>query len=227
MLTFTTQSIPQDKYSYASGFPTDHRTPIPERWGGWFVTGRTGGLHLGNTEVPQTLRPPTGAALRPRVLDSLKGVVDLRGFPTAHSDVVALMLLEHQATMINLLDARRLGGANRRVQARGRSSSPATFDDAVRELVDYLLFVDEAPLPAGVGGTSGFAAVFSARGPRDGKGRSLRDARPAEPSLPYPCSYLIYSPGVRSASCHGEDRGLWAACGASCRARSPVSPTRA
>ena len=53
MLTFTTQSIPQDKYSYASGFQTDHRTPIPERWGGWFVTGQAGGLHLGNTEVPQ------------------------------------------------------------------------------------------------------------------------------------------------------------------------------
>ena len=193
MLTFTTQSIPQDKYSYASGFPTDHRTPIPERWGGWYVTGRTGGLHLGNTEVPQTLRPPTGAALRPRVLDSLKGVFDLRGFPTAHSDVVALMLLEHQATMTNLLT--RVGWEARIAEYKPATGvSPATFDDAVRELVDYLLFVDEAPLPAGVGGTSGFAAAFSARGPRDGKGRSLRDLDLQSRLFRYPCSYLIYSP---------------------------------
>lgn len=193
MLTFTTQSIPQDKYSYASGFPTDHRTPIPERWGGWYVTGRTGGLHLGNTEVPQTLRPSTGAALRPRVLDSLKGVVDLRGFPTAHSDVVALMLLEHQATMTNLLT--RVGWEARIAEDKPAAAvNPATFDDAVRELVDYLLFVDEAPLPAGVGGTSGFAAVFSARGPRDGKGRSLRELDLQSRLFRYPCSYLIYSP---------------------------------
>jgi hypothetical protein len=183
MLTFTTQLIPQDKYSYASGFQTDHRTPIPERWGGWFVTGQAGGLHLGNTEVPQTLRPPSGAALRPRALDSLKGVVELTGFPTPHSDVVALMMLEHQATATNLLT--RVGWQARLAWAN---------DEAVRELVDYLLFVDEAPLPAGIRGTSGFAAAFAARGPRDGKGRSLRELDLQTRLLRYPCSYMVYSP---------------------------------
>ena len=194
MLTFTTQSIPQDKYSYASGFQTDHRTPIPERWGGWFVTGQAGGLHLGNTEVPQTLRPPSGAALRPRALDSLKGVFDLRGFPSAHSDVVALMMLEHQATMTNLLT--RVGWEARIAEhkpVRGEQTTQA-LDDAIRELVDYLLFVDEAPLPAGIRGTSGYAAAFSARGPRDGKGRSLRELDLQRRLLRYPCSYMVYSP---------------------------------
>jgi hypothetical protein len=186
MLTFTTQSIPQDKYSYASGFQTDHRTPIPERWGGWFVTGQAGGLHLGNTEVPQTLRPPTGAAVRPRALDSLKGVVDLRGFPSPHSDVVALMMLEHQATMTNLIT--RVGW-----EARIAGEKTA-LDDAIRELVDYLLFVDEAPLPSGIRGTSGFAAAFAARGPRDAKGRSLRELDLQSRLLRYPCSYMVYSP---------------------------------
>jgi hypothetical protein len=193
MLTFTTQSIPQDKYSYASGFATDHRTPIPERWGGWFVTGQAGGLHLGNTEVPQTLRPQTGAALRPRALESLQGVVDLRGFPTPHSDVVALMVLEHQATMTNLLT--RVGWEARLADYKPATGVRAeTLDEAVNELVDYLLFVDEAPLPAGVRGTSGFAAAFAARGPRDGKGRSLRELDLKERLFRYPCSYLIYSP---------------------------------
>ncbi len=218
MLTFTTQSIPQDKYSYASGFQTDHRTPIPERWGGWFVTGQAGGLHLGNTEVPQSLRPPTGAALRPRVLDSLKGVVDLRGFPSEHSDVVALMMLEHQATMTNLLT--RVGWEARIAEYRptsARSSTPLgpgpstplgpgpqserapdALNDAVVELVDYLLFVDEAPLPAGMRGSSGFATAFPARGARDAKGRSLRDLDLQSRLLKYPCSYMVYSPAFEA-----------------------------
>ena len=41
------------------------------------------------------------------------------------------------------------------------------------EVVDYMLFVDEAPLPNPVRGRSGFAERMSARGPRDRKGRSL------------------------------------------------------
>jgi hypothetical protein len=193
MLTFTTQLIPQDKYAYASGFQTDHRTPIPERWGGWFVTGQAGGLHLGNTEVPQTLRPPTGAALRPRVLDSLKGVVDLTGFPSPHSDVVALMMLEHQATMTNLIT--RAGWEARLAEYKpGAPLAQGAPDEAVREMVDYLLFVDEAPLPAGIRGASGFAAAFSARGPRDAKGRSFRELDLQTRLLRYPCSYMIYSP---------------------------------
>ena len=214
MLTFTTQSIPQDKYSYASGFQTDHRTPIPERWGGWFVTGQAGGLHLGNTEVPQSLRPPTGAALRPRALDSLKGVIDLRGFPSEHSDVVALMMLEHQATMTNLLT--RVGWEARIAEYKptgvrpstslgagpstplGPGRAPDALNDAVVELVDYLLFVDEAPLPAGMRGSSGFATAFSARGQRDAKGRSLRDLDLQSRLLKYPCSYMVYSPAFEA-----------------------------
>ena len=31
------------------GFVTDHRSPISERWGGWYVTGTHGSqLHMGN-----------------------------------------------------------------------------------------------------------------------------------------------------------------------------------
>jgi hypothetical protein len=46
--------------------------------------------------------------------------------------------------------------------------------DTVSELVDYLLFVDEQPLTAAVKGSSGFAERFAAEGPRDHRGRSLR-----------------------------------------------------
>jgi hypothetical protein len=208
LLTYTTQSIPQDKYSYASGFATDHRTPVTERWGGWFVTGRGGGFHLGNTEVPQTLRQAAGGAARPRVLDSLQGRFDLRGFPTAHSDVVALLVLEHQVQMIDLIT--RVGW-EARIAAHERRG-PEAIDEAVRELVDYLLFVDEAPLPRDLRGSSGFAAVFQDQGPRDRQGRSLRDLDLDTRLFRYPCSYLIYSPAFDALPEHARSaiyRRMW------------------
>lgn len=61
------------------------------------------------------------------------------------------------------------------------------------ELADYLLFVDEAPLPSPITGTSGFAEQFSRLGPRDSKGRSLRQLDLRTRLLRYPCSYMIYT----------------------------------
>jgi hypothetical protein len=57
-----------------------------------------------------------------------------------------------------------------------------------------MLFLDEAKLPAPVHGNSGFAERFSARGPRDRKGRSLYELDLSTRLFKYPCSYLIYSP---------------------------------
>ena len=64
----------------------------------------------------------------------------------------------------------------------------------VTEIVDYLLFVDEAPLPGRVQGTSGFAEQVAQRGPFDQQGRSLRQFDLSRRLMRYPCSYLIYSP---------------------------------
>ena len=56
-----------------------------------------------------------------------------------------------------------------------------------------MLFIDEAPLPGPVAGTTAFAANFNASGRRDSRGRSLRDLDLHRRLLKYPCSYLIYS----------------------------------
>ena len=62
------------------------------------------------------------------------------------------------------------------------------------EVVDYMLFVDEAPLPNPVRGRSGFAermsATWAARPPGTVALRARSDTR----LMKYPCSYLIYSP---------------------------------
>ena len=57
-----------------------------------------------------------------------------------------------------------------------------------------MLFVDEAPLTGPMKGGSGFAETFSAKGPRDGQGRSLRDFDLRRRLFKYPCSYMIYTP---------------------------------
>ena len=73
-------------------------------------------------------------------------------------------------------------------------SDSGRLEEAATELADYLLFVDEAPIPGKVEGSSGFAEAFVARGPRDAKGRSLRDLKLEGRLLQYPLSYMIYTP---------------------------------
>ena len=94
-------------------------------------------------------------------------------------------MFDHQVHAANLLT---------RLNWEARAGTPERVEEAANELVDYLLFVDEAPIPGKVAGTSGFAAAFSARGPRDSKGRSLRDLKLEGRLMEYPLSYMIYSP---------------------------------
>jgi hypothetical protein len=156
-----------------AGTPTDHRTPLEQRWGGWYVTGRSSGWrHLGN-RVGQGW------------LVSLYDQFDDTGYPSRYSDAVALMVLEHQAHLTNLLTVLSKevnGGASR-----------SDVNRRVQEVVDYILFVNEAPLPARLIGTSGFTQYFSSIGPRDSRGRSLRDFELNRRLFQYPCSYMIYS----------------------------------
>ena len=169
---------------YANGFTVDHRVPLAERWGGWYVTGTRVPESMANLELIQPKLPAAGPARVP-AKPSLEGVFDGRGLPTMFSDVVALMLLEHQVHATNLIT---------RAGWEFRIASPRV-QQAVDELVDYLLFVDEAPLPQPIKGSSNFAEVFAAQGPRDHAGRSLRELDLTTRLMRYPLSYMIYSPG--------------------------------
>src|SRR5205814_7037521 len=77
--------------------------------------------------------------------------------------------------------------------AQGRPDADALVEAVAREVVDYMLFVDEAPLSAPLEGNAGFAESFSAQGPRDSRGRSLRQLDLTQRLLRYPCSYMIYT----------------------------------
>jgi len=189
----------------------DHRTPTEERWGGWYVTGTAGSQkHLGNLVLPdrraQAL-PPWSAS---QALATLAGRFDTSAYLSGHSDIVALLVFEHQMRMTNLLT--RIGWDARVALHAGRQDAAAIIAGAAAEVVDYLLFVDETPLPDKITGTSGFAQKFSAEGPVDHKGRSLRQLDLSTRLLKYPCSYMIYSDVFDALPIQARDatfRRLW------------------
>ena len=198
LMTLNTLPMPDDPNAYAVGWTTDHRSPLEDRWGSWYVTGAPPTLnHFGNTTEPIEYTPGGNTNPAP-VLDTLEGLFDLDGFPTPYSDIVSMLVLEHRNHMTNLLV--RVGW-QARVDSHPSAPSSRPPDtevetrmaDAAEELVDYLLFVDEAPLPAGIVSTSGFAEWFSAQGPFDEQGRSLHQLNLDDRLLQYPCSPLIYA----------------------------------
>jgi hypothetical protein len=209
----------------AGSHRTDHTSPLKERWGGWYVSGTSGAqTHLGNLTVEERTRPEE--------VDNKAGVnvTDLSPFfktslyLTPHSDIVALMVLEHQTaahnrlTRANLLTRIALHDEAELNKALGRQSpghSESTISrvrGAGEPLVKYLLFCEEAPLTGPVQGTSGFAAEFARRGPFDQRGRSLRDFDLRTRMFKYPCSYLIYSAAFDGLPAEVKDyvyRRLW------------------
>ena len=171
--------------AYGPAYLTDHRTPFDLRWGGWYVTGNHSGQHLGNAVVTDPNDLASMATAETAHLASLAGRFDMDGYLSANSDIVALLVLEHQSHMLNLIT--RIGW-----EARMGSEAGRPLAAAAAELVDYMLFVDEAPLPDRVAGSTTFAEGFTARGIRDPRGRSLRDLSLSGRLMRYPCSYLIY-----------------------------------
>ena len=202
----STLTVPDDPHTYASGFSSDSRKNFDTRWGGWYVTGDIGSLiHMGNVPVSNTDKPARAEA---RMLKSLQSEFDDTGFPAHTSDVVALMVLDHQAHMMNLIT--RTGWEARLAATDARQLT--RVDEAAVDLVDYMLFVYEAPLTSPVHGTSGFAEKFVARGPSDGHGRSLRQLDLNRRLLKYPCSYMIYSSAFDAMPARAKDavyRRLW------------------
>jgi hypothetical protein len=191
----------------ASGsYRIDHTSPLENRWGGWYVSGTSGKQkHMGNLIVR--------GRTRPEAIDNTPNlnVTDLgRYFKTdpylsPHSDIVALMVLEHQTEMHNVLarasyqtrmalhDEAELNKALGRPADYRSESTTSRIKSAGEPLVKYLLFSGEARLTDPVKGTSGFAEEFVKRGPRTRDGRSLRDLDLRTRLFKYPCSYVIYS----------------------------------
>jgi hypothetical protein len=185
---------------------TTDQTPLAERWGGWYVTGKLGSLeHLGNIlpspagHVPRKAEPPN--------LTTLGSLFDTTPYLTDKSDVVALLVLQHQVDIHNLIIH-----ANYKCRMLMERASPGSsvrdlkwtelpplerqrFKELLEPLVRGMLFVDAARFTTPLRGNSGFAKSFEARGPHDAQGRSLREFDLDTRLFKYPLSFLVYSEG--------------------------------
>lgn len=176
-----------------SAIITDHRSAFRERWGGWYVTATRGEQPDRANAVASNPADPEALVRESRQnLRSLAGLIDPSGYLAATSDIVALMTFEHQTQMINLIT--RVGW-EARMTARGPADTPAeqTLAADVEELVSYMVFGGEAALTEPVEGVSTFTRTFPQRGPRDARGRSLRDFDLKTRLFRFPLSYMIYS----------------------------------
>ncbi|MBW8865730.1 MAG: hypothetical protein JF610_00095 [Acidobacteria bacterium] len=182
-----------------------HQTPHPDRWGGWFVTSEalvpySQRAHAGNITFSNG-----GVTSNQVFMEWLSSEPETRGYLSPASDIVALLLFDHQAHAINLLT--RLNWESRVVAAGGPAgTADGSLAPLETELADYLLFDGEAPPSVALETRPGFAQHFAAAFPKDRRGRSLADLDLAKRIARYPCSYMVYSPafdalrpGVREA----------------------------
>jgi hypothetical protein len=188
----------------------DDSTPLEDRWGGWYVTGTSGEQkHLGNVLIRNQQDFDRLDELRRGNLETLDALFDTKPYLTDKSDIVALMILEHQVSAQNAIaranfDVRtaidRELGASRGKEGyelgadQLSAETRKAIDDAVEPLVRTLLFAGETRLTAPVSGDPRFIEQFMSRAITDASGRSLRDLDRRTRLFRYPLSYVVYSP---------------------------------
>ena len=171
----------------------DHRTPHPDRWGGYFVTSEgapaaySQRAHGGNITFSGA-----GNTSNQVFIDWLNSSPETRGYLAGSSDIVALLVFDHQMHAINLLT--RLNWESRVASSGAHASeTEETIRGLVNELADYLLFVGEVPPAVPLIAHSGFAAWLESKAPRDGNGRSCGQLDLTRRLFRYPCSYMLYT----------------------------------
>ncbi|MCA9118062.1 MAG: hypothetical protein KDA79_23485, partial [Planctomycetaceae bacterium] len=172
--------VTREDGSPVSGYSrTSHETLLSRRFGGWFVTGQTGQQHhLGNLFGTEAVNGHQQEPGRYCNLDDLSALTDTSRLLTPHSDLVALLVLQHQLHGQNLLTR---AGFEHLLQVRS---------DVMEHLIRYLLFHDEPALTEPVAGTSPFAKEFPLRA-SPGPGRELRQLDLHHRLLKHRLSWLI------------------------------------
>jgi hypothetical protein len=174
------------------GNDVNHQTPHPDRWGGWYVTSEgapppySQRAHGGNITFS-----PRGDTSNQVFTDWLTSSPETRGYPSANSDIVSLLVFDHQARAVNLMS--RLNWEARVAASEGREPAPDNVRRLAIELADYLLFTGEAPAPVPLTPRPGFAARLERTTPKDRQGRSFGQLLLTTRLFRYPCSYMVYS----------------------------------
>jgi hypothetical protein len=185
----------------------DDETPFEKRWGGWYVTGYSGEVnHRGNAFGSEAGDELVFELSSKRPVE-LSEFFDTSVYPQKTSDVVALLVFEHQMAVQNAVThaahhCRKMLEYQRGLQKAmndpitdepSYDSVKSVFASAVQTVVDRLLFRDAAPLPAGVTGSDAFRASFAQAAPRSRAGHALKDLQLRDRLFAQRCSYMIYS----------------------------------
>lgn len=183
---FVESVIPGDNGGPLEGFRREesgHSVPFAERFGGWHVTAKlpfpTKANLLGDYYQGRmtTRENPAGA------------LFSLQDYLVPTSDIVPHLLHEHQAGFVNRVVEANYTAREKLAAGNGRLSATdaAALGKLADGLVRYVLFADEAQLPAPVQGDEDFIREFTARGP-------LRELDLQTRLLKHRCSYMISSP---------------------------------
>jgi hypothetical protein len=202
------RSVVPDQHSHpilsaGTSLVTDS-TALKDRWGGWYVTGNSDDAHLGNRWVHGSEIDGVDFPAEVSRLANLSSLIDTDKYLRPTSDIVALMVLEHQCRTHNLLTKAKMGYLRARYFQKSYGDggdldsidgmSWKTADSSAREIVKSFLFSEEAKLSGnGVEGGEDFAKAFIAGGVETAKGKSLRDFRLYERIFKNRCSYMIHS----------------------------------
>jgi hypothetical protein len=173
--------------SYRHG-ETGHAVPFAERFGGWYVTGAQNFGPLLANAIGQL--SPSGLTKYPLEPGAR---FDFARYPVANSDVLPQLLHEHQIGFVNRAIAATYH--TRALLAKGPLDDAAITDlnTQARDFTRYLLFADEAPLPAGgVVGEAAFKTDFLRTRRADGQGVALKDFDLQTRLFRYRCSYMVY-----------------------------------
>jgi len=184
----------------------DHTTPFEDRWGGWYVTGKSGKQsHQGNRIVNGWPWVEKGMEPDFNNITDLKPFFTVATYPTPHSDLIALLVLEHQGDAQNrltqtamltrhaLYEQETLNKSFGRPNTERSEGITRRIEGACETVVQYFLFNEEAKFAGKIEGSSEFAKEFVARGPFDAKKRSLREFDLTTRLFRFPMSYVIYS----------------------------------
>jgi hypothetical protein len=169
-----------------------HGIPYADRFGGWYLTGKHGiAEHWGNL-----IGRYQDGALQKQPIEPGR-LFDFGRYPVGTSDVLPQLIHEHQVGFAN----RVIEAAYFTRQTIGDKAANAltpdenqALDTKARALTRYLLFADEAPLPAGgVEGDAAFKTDFLATRRAIPAGASLKDFDLKTRLFRFRCSYMIYS----------------------------------
>ena len=174
---------------------TDTSTRLDRRWGGFYVTGSHGSQEIMGNFVIDDLDKLRNLdlAVNGNKAD-LSEYLDTSPYISGGSDIVALMVMEHQVEVQN-----RISRVNFESRTRIHQQGVITeleVEALIQPLLESLFMLNEVSLTDEVAGTSGFAEYFQSLGPEDKMGRSLREFDLQTRIFKYPLSYLIYSEAI-------------------------------